>query len=42
MPDYRFESRLRAELKATFDDLRNVIELLPKERADIRWYPEGL
>ena len=25
-------------LEASFDDLRMVIELLPKERADIRWY----
>ena len=25
-------------LETSFDDLRKVIELLPKERADIRWY----
>ena len=25
-------------LKTSFDDLRKVIELSPKERADIRWY----
>ncbi len=25
-------------LETSFDDLRKVIELLPQERADIRWY----
>ena len=25
-------------LEASFDDLSKAIELLPKERADIRWY----
>ena len=29
-------------LETGFDDLRKVIELLPKERADIRWYLERI
>jgi hypothetical protein len=29
-------------LEASFDDLRKVIELLPQERADIRWYLERI
>lgn len=29
-------------LKTSFDDLRKVIELLPQERADIRWYLERI
>ncbi|HXQ71753.1 MAG TPA: hypothetical protein VN844_14765 [Pyrinomonadaceae bacterium] len=29
-------------LKTSFDDLRKVFELLPKERADIRWYVERI
>ena len=29
-------------LETSFDDLRKVFELLPKERADIRWYVERI
>jgi hypothetical protein len=29
-------------LENSFDDLRKVLELLPKERADIRWYLERI
>ena len=29
-------------LETAFDDLRNVIESLPRERADIRWYLERI
>ena len=29
-------------LETSFDDLRKVFELLPKERADIRWYLERI
>ena len=29
-------------LETSFDDLRKVIELLAKERADIRWYLERI
>ena len=29
-------------LKTSFDDLRKVLELLPQERADIRWYLERI
>ncbi|HXQ70121.1 MAG TPA: hypothetical protein VN844_06520 [Pyrinomonadaceae bacterium] len=29
-------------LESSFDDLRKVFELLPKERADIRWYVERI
>jgi hypothetical protein len=29
-------------LETSFDDLRKVIELLPQERANIRWYLERI
>lgn len=29
-------------LENSFDDLRKVLELLPNERADIRWYLERI
>lgn len=29
-------------LKTSFEDLRKVIELLPQERANIRWYLERI
>ena len=29
-------------LETSFDDLRKVFKLLPKERADIRWYVERI